>query len=572
MPVIDVCDLGLKVANYKCFGAAGQGFDKILPVNVIVGRNNTGKSALLDLVSFIHQPRPLVQHSHRGNAPSVRLSHIIGEKLIRSELCVDQHGCANSRGLIRNRLSDHRLEWEFRDNRSFQVVSPTAPTMSAPEYTKSAQLLANRISNPFERFEFRRILADRDVVLESSTEPVAIAENGIGLTAAVEAYLNRNDLPSALVENAMLNDLNQIFAPDAVFQRILVQKRADLGDTPPKWEIHLDDTHNGRVGLSHTGSGIKTVLLVLANLHLIPHNRERPLSDFLFAFEELENNLHPAVQRRLFRYVRERIVREKSVLFLTTHSSVVIDLFSNDDQAQVLHVANDGAASTVTAVSNFLHGRALVEDLGVRASDLLQANAIIWLEGPSDRIYVNRWIELWSAGTLKEGAHYQCLLYGGSNIAHHAFDTPDVANDLINTLNVNGHAVVLIDSDKRKGKDPLKAHASRVKAEIETVGGVAWVTEGREVENYIPLQVHRALANDPTLVGPKRYDNVFTFMDRAKVGSFQSRKVDLARKVCATMTRPMLLETLDLSAMLETICRRIAEWNGIAWPTPVRPE
>ena len=33
---------------------------------------------------------------------------------------------------------------------------------------------------------------------------------------------------------------------------------------------------------------------------------------------------------------------------------------------------------------------------------------LIWVEGPSDRIYINRWIELFSEGKLEEGRDHQC--------------------------------------------------------------------------------------------------------------------------------------------------------------------
>ena len=43
--------LSLKIGNYKGFQEA-QGFEGIRPINVLIGRNNSGKSALLDLIQY----------------------------------------------------------------------------------------------------------------------------------------------------------------------------------------------------------------------------------------------------------------------------------------------------------------------------------------------------------------------------------------------------------------------------------------------------------------------------------------------------------------------------------------
>ena len=72
-------------------------------------------------------------------------------------------------------------------------------------------------------------------------------------------------------------------------------------------EIFLREGPHNLIPLSQTGSGIKTVLLILLNLVVYPKLVfKKPLSQFIFAFEELENNLHPAVQRRLFLYLRRK--------------------------------------------------------------------------------------------------------------------------------------------------------------------------------------------------------------------------------------------------------------------------
>src|SRR4029077_1139622 len=113
--------------------------------------------------------------------------------------------------------------------------------------------------------------------------------------------------------------------------------------------------------------------------------------------------------------------------FLTTHSSAAIDMFAKDSDAQIIHVRHDGKAANATRAQTYVENAGVIDDLDIRASDLLQANSIIWVEGPSDRIYINRWILLWSDGQLKEGIHYQCMFYGGRLLAHLEACSPDDA-------------------------------------------------------------------------------------------------------------------------------------------------
>jgi len=45
-------NISFKIKNYKCFRDEFVGFDKIKPVNIIIGRNNSGKSSMLDILPF----------------------------------------------------------------------------------------------------------------------------------------------------------------------------------------------------------------------------------------------------------------------------------------------------------------------------------------------------------------------------------------------------------------------------------------------------------------------------------------------------------------------------------------
>ncbi|MHC4178480.1 MAG: ATP-dependent nuclease [Planctomycetota bacterium] len=418
--------------------------------------------------------------------------------------------------------------------------------------------LQQSAKNPFDEYQFQRIVSDRDISPENSEPSLDVHANGSGVTNVIQQYINQQSLPSELIEDTLLQELNVIFSPDANYTRILVQRRES-----GQWEINLEEPEKGRVPMSQTGSGLKTVLLVLANLLLVPRIVNKPLSQFLFGFEELENNLHPAIQRRLFRYLREKAMKEGCHLFLTTHSNVVIDLFSTDEHAQLLHVTHDGKCASVSVVETTGHGHSVLDDLDVRASDLLQTNAIVWVEGPSDRIYVNRWIELWSDGELVEGVHYQCLPFGGSLNAHLSFELPEWVDEMIPALNVNRHAIVLMDSDRRGEKDELKQHTQRMIAEVQRVGGYAWVTAGREVENYVPGLALRRLFENDSLRGPGTFADVLDYAARHDSKKNRPRKVIFAQQAILHITRESIDATLDLAERLSDVCRLIREWNRL---------
>ncbi|MFM9597423.1 hypothetical protein ACKI1O_49810, partial [Streptomyces scabiei] len=90
---------------------------------------------------------------------------------------------------------------------------------------------------------------------------------------------------------------------------------------------------------------------------------------------------------------------------------------------------------------------------------------------PSDRIYLNRWIELWSEGSLREGTHYQIIFYGGRLLSHLSAQSPEDVASCISILNTNRNAIILIDSDKRSKSTPINETKKRIQnefAEIES--------------------------------------------------------------------------------------------------------
>lgn len=567
-----ITDWSVTCSNYKCIATDTQGFAHIKPINVIIGRNNSGKTTLLDLIEYCCDPVALPGLGHRGSTPAVTLSATLNDELLKSVLKNDSaaitygsySGSFTPLAWAQKHLIGKAVTYELCDGNNMKFLSVDGATFAGLREQAELEVVCRflaKLKRPFTGLSCLKIVADRDIVAEEPTNrEMHIAANGDGLTYVIERYLNNELLNSALIEQTLLDDLNLILKPDADYKRILVQRKKDS----EQWEIYLEDSQKVRVRMSHTGSGFKTVLLVLANMHLVPllvaENHQIPLSDIVYCLEELENNLHPAIQRRLFRYLRDKVVETGCHLFITTHSEVVINLFAGDPLAQVLHVTQNGGSSQVSAIETFGDSCGVLDDLDVRASDLLQTNAVVWLEGPSDRIYFNKWIEIWTKGRLIEGEHYQCLMIGGSLNAHLSFLPPEQEEeDLIKALKANRHAILLLDSDKREQSQELKKHTERLLHEVSKSNGYAWVTEGKEVENYIPRSVLKSLAGDKGRPGPRT--NVLGYLERYR--KKKTTKVKLAHKVVEQLSYENILETLDLASRVTEVCEHICDWNRL---------
>lgn len=569
-------ELSLKCKNFGCFADEPQGFDQIKQVNVIIGRNNAGKTTLLDLVEKSTDAKRQIGRAHKNKRPEFIFTIRLSEADLRTHLSQDVTTISYAGGKTSLNPRAWANDYLLRSSATISIAKPEDAepycaglgshpfdeSMVGAQAKTVAHTLAKRLKNPLAGRPFRRIAAERHILPEGMSRGMSIEPNGDGITAVIANFLLNAKYDNTVVEQEFLAELNKVFSPDSKFTRIFPR----LQDNN-HWELFIQEDGKELVAFSNMGSGLKTVVQVLANLLLVPllDPQFPDIGQYVFGFEELENNLHPAIQRRLLKYLRDRAVDSKYLLFVTTHSNVVIDLFADDDIAQIVHVTHDGSTSTARSVVSKAHGRKILDDLDVRASDLLQTNVVIWVEGPSDRIFVNRWIHLWSLGNLIEGIHYQCLPFGGSVGSHFSFDEPADVEDLIACLHVNRHAILLIDRDRANDSDTLKAGAQRMLDDVVRTGGYGWVTAGREVENYVPCSTLRKVLNDDSATDPGAFVHLIDHVAEKK-GRAGIKKVEFAVATAPLLERDDLVSHLDLAKRLDDICDRIKLWNRIETP------
>lgn len=554
----------IKVKNFKCFGEKAQGLENIKPINLLIGRNNSGKSSLLDLIEYLCDPADMSKFGHNSNSPKFIIEKSLDESELRSVFSESVSGgvIGGNHWNFGRDFIDKSIEFYVKKNGSKEIIN----IEDFPEdrkYNKLKEKLSRNLNIDFNNKTFLRLSAERDIKPESDTAN-KLRSNGDGATNIIQKFLNKADYESNLVENQLLDYLNIIMEPDASFDRVLVQQYENN-----KWEVFLEEKEKGKISLSDSGSGLKTIILILSFILLIPEFENKVLDSYIFAFEELENNLHPALQRRLFKFLSDFVIENNINAFITTHSNVPIDMFNVNKDAQIYHVLHDGKTSNVDIVKTYVDRAGVLDDLDIRASDILQANGIIWVEGPTDRMYINKWIELWSNDKLKEGVHYQCVFYGGRLLSHLTADVDNgeiKESDLINILTTNRNSVVLIDSDKKYRADPINSTKKRIKKELKKIDGFCWITKGKEIENYLPVSaiedLYKLEIDDQVEFG--KYEIISEFLESVSSGEgnrFLRSKVKFSEKIIPYLTKQNCESIWDLDEQMSKLIDKIRSWN-----------
>ena len=114
-----------------------------------------------------------------------------------------------------------------------------------------------------------------------------------------------------------------------------------------------------------------------------------------------------------------------------------------------------------------------------------------------------------------------------------------------------------MDSDLLGDEETINETKIRIKHEFEKSAMLAWVTKGKEIENYISAEDLKKVYPDYNFEQIKQYEKFPEYIKGVEP-LFPSKKVEFAKKLAPNIEKTNIL---DLEERIRNIVNEIKKWN-----------
>lgn len=170
-------------------------------------------------------------------------------------------------------------------------------------------------------------------------------------------------------------------------------------------------------------------------------------------WDEPETGLHPTWARKIC----DLMLQNSRRFLIATHRTEFVPAHSSAARIyKTLARAREHGEKVICSLqeaTGLLHAYSIAASLGMEPSRILfTANAVIWVEGPSDLIYWRFWLRAMAEerkSDLVEGFDYCFMFSGGSLLANEtmASESVEIGPDTVNLLRMVGASLVIVDTD-----------------------------------------------------------------------------------------------------------------------------
>lgn len=438
-------------------------------VNVFIGANGAGKSTVLDLIDILRQPGRLVtlprENRPKNSLAALDIDFSNGDILVANIVQNRIDGCEMASNIDSAMTGFHDIQcvamYGFTSGNQMLNLERNISKFVLDEHTQSELEVA------FAKFGV-------NVVYWVDDEQAPLGDLVAELNSA------RKHLCGVLSESEYI---------DLPFhaQTLESYKRANPwsvhGDGRLSVYLSDDSLQHNNVAVSALPAGWRQLASILSWLKTAPRGS-------ICLLEEPETHLHPHLQRYLAGVIGSLAKNHQLQIFIATHSPVFQQINLWPDGASLFEARPDRIAKLNSAWP-------VLDALGIKSSDLSQSNGIIWVEGPSDRLYIKHWLKLYCADRKVlepvENVDYAFCFYGGATLSH--FDADAVA--FIDMLRINRNLAIVFDNDNDFARDAqgqlvcgnTASAKYRMLEKLNTLKDLrfhAWVTDGYTIESYLP--------------------------------------------------------------------------------------
>ncbi|NBB73726.1 MAG: AAA family ATPase, partial [Bacteroidetes bacterium] len=392
-----------QIRNYKSFLESDE--IELKPgFNVIVGKNNSGKTALVEALSLKYQDRP---HRSLKTLPSPD-AHIEDESTVSLSISLSGDELKEawlSRGVDRIQISRKTLQSEDRgkeflakirgenllhcifDSDTFvsgyldgeppderqsltrleidpieRIISPSSNKSSGvPSYGRVA---ANQLRERIYYFDAERL----NVGNCTSSGRLSLHPKAVNLAEVIHVLQNKNPVRfRRFVQNVqrVLPSIEYITAPQ-------IENSGSNKDVEVQvWNVPVEtERHDLAIPLAESGTGIGQVLAIL----YVVLNADQPS---VIIIDEPNSFLHPGAMRRLIGIMKQHPQHQYIV---TTHSPAVITAAEPSTLTLARLEGSETKLQTLD-VSETEDLRISLAEVGARLSDVFGADDILWVEG-----------------------------------------------------------------------------------------------------------------------------------------------------------------------------------------------
>lgn len=344
-------------------------------LNVLCGKNNSGKTTILEAIS-----NP--QNSHTG----VNLNDSNAEAVF--EATINDFGWSSTdsrvmdyKGIVNGVIIPKQV-WYTDEIEAIveEIYSAAISKFRFSQKISLQKLLRNSIRSFFPNAHKTMLLPPKRSLepLKNLDTSQAAHPAGFGILDCLALWKNsEEDSPNKALYNQIVSAFENISSGHkfSVFLRKSNQAIMRFSYKTSQW-----------MNASDCGLGLQDLLVIL--FHAITSE-----NDFLL-IEEPENHIHPDMQRRLLHFLKNETSKQ---IFLSTHSNVFLDSAVVD---RVFFTSFNGKINVDDATSR----ATILNDLGYSVAENLLSDLVILVEGPSDRPVLEEFLikmELWGKYNIK---------------------------------------------------------------------------------------------------------------------------------------------------------------------------